>query len=57
MLRPDQSAKRGKGSTRDVEVIWECCPSVSAQAEALLVFLRVDSKGASTSRRSFGWQP
>jgi hypothetical protein len=49
MPKLDQSAKRGTRRLADVEVIWECCPDLSAQAQALLAFLGVDSKGISAN--------
>jgi hypothetical protein len=49
MPKADRSANRGTGRSADVEVIWECCPNLRAQAQALLAFLGVDSEGMSAS--------
>ena len=48
MPRPDRSTKRATNHLQDV-VVWECFPSVSAQAEALLNFLGVLPEGISVS--------
>jgi hypothetical protein len=49
MSRPDQSAKRGKGRSPNLQVIWECCPNLSAQAQAILAFMGLDLGGISAS--------
>lgn len=53
MPRPDRSTKRATNHLQDV-VVWECFPSVSAQAEALLNFLGVLKLADEADRQAFG---